>query len=63
MKQKDHHCDQPPGIGAGITTLFLDRGYNVVGNSRHISVRIAEAIRHLALIDGDIGQTARRSAW
>ena len=25
------------GIGAAITNLFLNRGYNVVGTSRHIS--------------------------
>jgi short-subunit dehydrogenase len=24
------------GIGAAITNLFLNRGYNVVGTSRHI---------------------------
>ncbi len=47
------------GIGAGIATLFLDRGYNVVGTSRHISSK--NELRqsdHLALVDGDIGQTA-----
>ncbi|HEV2271260.1 MAG TPA: SDR family NAD(P)-dependent oxidoreductase [Steroidobacteraceae bacterium] len=47
------------GIGAGIATLFLDRGYNVVGTSRHISsgneLRQSD---HLALVDGDISQTA-----
>jgi NAD(P)-dependent dehydrogenase (short-subunit alcohol dehydrogenase family) len=47
------------GIGAGIATLFLDRGYNVVGTSRRISTK--NALRqsdHLALVDGDIGQAA-----
>jgi short-subunit dehydrogenase len=47
------------GIGASIATLFLDRGYNVVGTSRHISSK--NELRqsdHLALVDGDIGQTA-----
>ena len=47
------------GIGAGIATLFLDRGYNVVGTSRHISSK--NELRqsdHLVLVDGDIGQTA-----
>jgi NAD(P)-dependent dehydrogenase (short-subunit alcohol dehydrogenase family) len=47
------------GIGAGIASLFLDRGYNVVGTSRHISSK--NELRqsdHLALVDGDIGQTA-----
>jgi NAD(P)-dependent dehydrogenase (short-subunit alcohol dehydrogenase family) len=44
------------GIGAAITGLFLDRGYNVVGTSRHISSR-NELKRSdaLALVDGDIG--------
>jgi NAD(P)-dependent dehydrogenase (short-subunit alcohol dehydrogenase family) len=46
------------GIGAAIANLFLDRGYNVVGTSRHISSK-NELMRseHLALVDGDIGQT------
>ena len=26
----------PQGIGAAVVNLFLDRGYNVVGNSRNI---------------------------
>jgi NAD(P)-dependent dehydrogenase (short-subunit alcohol dehydrogenase family) len=51
------------GIGAAITNLFLDRGYNVVGTSRHISSK-SELKRsdYLALVDGDIGQatTAQR---
>ncbi len=44
------------GIGAAIARLFLDRGYNVVGNSRNIS-RKSELPRSdkLALVDGDIG--------
>ena len=47
------------GIGAAITNLFLDRGYNVVGTSRHISSK-SELKRsdYLALVDGDIGQAA-----
>ena len=43
------------GIGAAIANLFLDRGYNVVGNSRNISRK--SELRHsenLALVDGDI---------
>jgi NAD(P)-dependent dehydrogenase (short-subunit alcohol dehydrogenase family) len=51
------------GIGAAVAALFLKRGYNVVGTSRHISSR-NELSRsdHLALVDGDIGQasTAQR---
>ena len=51
------------GIGAAVANLFLDRGYNVVGNSRHISNK--NEIRrtdNLALVDGDIGvlSTAQR---
>ncbi len=47
------------GIGAAITNLFLNRGYNVVGTSRHISSKseLKQSDR-LALVDGDIGQTA-----
>ena len=43
------------GIGAAIANLFLDRGYNVVANSRNIT-RKAELRRaeNLALVDGDI---------
>jgi len=43
------------GIGAAISDLFLDRGYNVVANSRNIS-RNSELRRSetLALVDGDI---------
>ena len=26
-------------IGAAVANLFLDRGHNVVGNSRHISTK------------------------
>jgi NAD(P)-dependent dehydrogenase (short-subunit alcohol dehydrogenase family) len=47
------------GIGAAITNLFLTRGYNVVGTSRHISSKNeVKRSDHLALVDGDIGQTA-----
>jgi NAD(P)-dependent dehydrogenase (short-subunit alcohol dehydrogenase family) len=43
------------GIGAGLVRAFLDRGYNVVANSRHISQSGAfEPSDHLALVDGDI---------
>jgi NAD(P)-dependent dehydrogenase (short-subunit alcohol dehydrogenase family) len=51
------------GIGAAVANLFLERGYNVVANSRNITGR-NELSRsdQLALVDGDIGQeaTARR---
>jgi NAD(P)-dependent dehydrogenase (short-subunit alcohol dehydrogenase family) len=41
------------GIGAAVVSLFLERGYNVVGNSRNIT-RKNELPRSgkLALIDG-----------
>ena len=43
------------GIGAAIANLFLERGYNVVANSRNIS-RTTDLQRSdkLALVDGDI---------
>jgi NAD(P)-dependent dehydrogenase (short-subunit alcohol dehydrogenase family) len=45
------------GIGAGIAQSFLDRGYNVVANSRNItkSGAFVES-EHLALVDGNIGE-------
>jgi NAD(P)-dependent dehydrogenase (short-subunit alcohol dehydrogenase family) len=47
------------GIGAGVAGSFLDRGYNVVANSRNItkSDTFAES-DHLALVDGNIGEGA-----
>jgi NAD(P)-dependent dehydrogenase (short-subunit alcohol dehydrogenase family) len=47
------------GIGAGVTLSFLDRGYNVVANSRNItkSGTFIESDR-LALVDGNIGESA-----
>src|SRR5215467_5407479 len=43
------------GIGAATANLFLERGYNVVANSRNIS-RTTDLQRsaRLALVDGDI---------
>lgn len=47
------------GIGAAVAHLFLDRGYNVVGNSRHITKKNElKKSEHLAVVDGDIGQAA-----
>jgi len=44
------------GIGAAVANLFLDRGYNVVGNSRKISEKNElQRSDNLALVDGDIG--------
>ncbi len=47
------------GIGAGIVRGFVERGFNVVANSRKVtqSAEIAASSR-VALVDGDIGQPA-----
>jgi NAD(P)-dependent dehydrogenase (short-subunit alcohol dehydrogenase family) len=47
------------GIGAGVVQAFLDRGYNVVANSRNItkSGAFAESAQ-LALVDGNIGDSS-----
>jgi NAD(P)-dependent dehydrogenase (short-subunit alcohol dehydrogenase family) len=47
------------GIGAGLVNAFLDRGYNVVANSRNITRSgVFEASDHLALVDGSIAEAA-----
>ena len=47
------------GIGAGLVKSFLDRGYNVVANSRNITKSGAfEASDNLALVDGSITEAA-----
>jgi NAD(P)-dependent dehydrogenase (short-subunit alcohol dehydrogenase family) len=47
------------GIGAGLVTRFLEKGYNVVGNSRAISDSTnLTPSPQLALVDGDIGDSA-----
>jgi NAD(P)-dependent dehydrogenase (short-subunit alcohol dehydrogenase family) len=47
------------GIGAGVAEAFLQRGYNVVANSRHITrANPFPASPHLALVDGDIADPA-----
>ena len=46
------------GIGAGVAQSFLDRGYNVVANSRDL--RKSNAFLesdHLALVDGSVGES------
>jgi len=51
------------GIGAGIANLFLERGYNVVANSRRITQKNElQRSDNVALVDGDIAQpdTAER---
>ena len=47
------------GIGAGIVKEFVERGFNVVANSRKItqSTEVA-ASNHVALVDGHIGEPA-----
>jgi NAD(P)-dependent dehydrogenase (short-subunit alcohol dehydrogenase family) len=46
------------GIGAAVVQAFLDRGYNVVANSLHISSNGFAQLPKLALVDGDIGEPA-----
>ena len=47
------------GIGAGVVRAFLDRGYNVVANSRNITKSGAfTECGQLALVDGNIGDSA-----
>src|SRR6266404_3700538 len=47
------------GIGAGIVKAFLERGFNVIANSRKVtqSTEVA-ASDHVALVDGHIGERA-----
>src|SRR5262244_857219 len=47
------------GIGAGIVKAFVERGFNVVANSRKVT-QSAEVVasNHLALVDGHIGEPA-----
>lgn len=47
------------GIGAGVARAFLDRGYNVVANSRNItkSGAFTESAQ-LALVDGNVGDAS-----
>src|SRR6202049_4661374 len=47
------------GIGAGLVKAFVERGFNVVANSRKVtqSTEVA-ASDHVALVGGDIGQPA-----
>jgi NAD(P)-dependent dehydrogenase (short-subunit alcohol dehydrogenase family) len=52
------------GIGAGVTNAFIQRGYNVVGNSLRITASTFAATDRLAVVRGDIGDpsTAREIA-
>ena len=47
------------GIGAGIVQGFVERGFNVVANSRKVTQSTAVAASdHVALVDGHIGDPA-----
>src|SRR5947208_14475665 len=47
------------GIGAGLVKAFLERGYNVVANSRKITKSGAvESSDEVALVDGNIAEPA-----
>lgn len=47
------------GIGAAVANLFLDRGYNVVANSRRISKKNElQRSDNIVLVDGDIALAA-----
>src|SRR5580698_10173514 len=47
------------GIGAGIVKAFVERGFNVVANSRKVTQSTeVGASEHVALVDGDIGDPA-----
>jgi len=52
------------GIGAGVTSAFIERGYNVVANSLNIAASAFAATDRLAVVRGDIGDpsTAREIA-
>jgi NAD(P)-dependent dehydrogenase (short-subunit alcohol dehydrogenase family) len=47
------------GIGAGVVRTFLERGYSVVANARHVTTSgVFELSDKLAVVDGDIGDNA-----
>jgi NAD(P)-dependent dehydrogenase (short-subunit alcohol dehydrogenase family) len=47
------------GIGAGIVKAFVERGFNVVANSRKVSQSSEVAASgHVALVDGHVGEPA-----
>jgi NAD(P)-dependent dehydrogenase (short-subunit alcohol dehydrogenase family) len=50
------------GIGAGVTSAFLERGYNVVANSLNITESTFPATERLATVAGDIGDPATARA-
>ena len=47
------------GIGAGIVRAFVERGFNVVANSRKVTQSTeVVASNQIALVDGHIGEPA-----
>jgi len=47
------------GIGAGVVNRFVERGFNVVANSRKVTrSKEVMASSQVALVDGDIGEQA-----
>lgn len=46
------------GIGAGVATAFLSRGYNVVANALDFTKSTLAPTEKLAFVDGNIGQAA-----
>lgn len=46
------------GIGAGVTSAFLERGYNVVANSLRIADSHLQPAERLAVVQGDIGEAS-----
>jgi NAD(P)-dependent dehydrogenase (short-subunit alcohol dehydrogenase family) len=46
------------GIGAGVTSAFIERGYNVVANSLNIKASTFAVSERLAVVAGDIGDPA-----
>jgi NAD(P)-dependent dehydrogenase (short-subunit alcohol dehydrogenase family) len=46
------------GIGAGVAKAFVERGYNVVANSLHITQSTFAPAERLALVEGNIGEAA-----
>jgi len=46
------------GIGAAVTKAFIERGYNVVANSRKITQSAFSSTERLALVDGNIGEAS-----
>jgi NAD(P)-dependent dehydrogenase (short-subunit alcohol dehydrogenase family) len=46
------------GIGRGVTTAFIERGYNVVANSLDFTNSALAPAEKLALVDGNIGKAS-----